>query len=196
MISMLSKKMSSFFVKTNVIAEADREVYNYSLELLIATVLNIVILSILAIVTKTVWQTVLFVVGFVPFRFIAGGYHAKTHFRCLLVLLINYAAFLSIIYFLPPTANIYISIACLLFSVITILIFAPVEHKNKPLSKMEKTKLRKKVIVLLAIYLTALVICICLWSKRIEFVCVGIGMTSVALSMIAAKVRNKLVSNG
>ena len=196
MISAMSKKLASFFVKNKTISEEDQEVYSYSIELLLATIMNVVVLSVLAIVTKTVWQTTLFVVGFVPFRFIAGGYHAKTHLRCLVVLLVNYIAFLTIIYFLPTSANLYVSIGCLLFAVITILSLAPVEHKNKPLSKKEKTRLRKKVIMLLAIYLTALIIGIFLWSQRIEFVCVGIGMTSVALSMIAAKAKNKLCSNG
>ena len=102
LIARMSRSISSFFIVHGVISKDEREVYNYSFEILLATVLNFLVVVILAIVSRTIPQTVFYLLGFLPLRQIAGGYHAKTHFRCLLILIFSYIVFLVLLHFATP----------------------------------------------------------------------------------------------
>jgi accessory gene regulator B len=81
MLPTLSEKLSSFFVRSRIIRPEDKEIYAYSAEILLATVVNFAMLYLIAILTGRAWETTMFIVGFVPLRSLAGGYHARTHFR-------------------------------------------------------------------------------------------------------------------
>lgn len=87
MITLMSKRLSSFFATNSIIKQEDAEVYEYSLEILFSTILNFVAVIIIAILTRKSLLTLLYLLGFIPLRLIAGGYHADTHFRCFGVLL-------------------------------------------------------------------------------------------------------------
>jgi len=86
MIAQMSKKIALFFISNRIINEEDKEVYEYSLELLLSAVLNFSAVIILAVCTGKIMEASLFVLGFVPLRTLAGGYHAKNHFRCFSIL--------------------------------------------------------------------------------------------------------------
>jgi accessory gene regulator B len=94
MITQFSKKLASFFVSKKIIECDDKEVYEYSFEIFLATILNGLFIAITAIVTKTILVTLFYLVGFLTLRGVAGGYHAKNHFRCFFILVFTYGLFL------------------------------------------------------------------------------------------------------
>ena len=114
----------------------DREVYIYSFEILLATLTNLLSLVFLAIVTRTVPETAVYLLGFLPLRQITGGYHVK-NFRCFLILMFSYAMFLLVLFFLPGGFLLPIIAPSILLSLIFVLLFAPSADKNKPLSNEE-----------------------------------------------------------
>lgn len=53
MLSKLAKKMTSFFISRNLIEESRKEVYDYSFEVLLSTLLNGLSLFIIALFSNT-----------------------------------------------------------------------------------------------------------------------------------------------
>lgn len=143
MIARLSKRMASFFVRNKVIKNEDEEVYEYGLQLLLSTVFNGIIALILAIISGTVLQCIYYLAVFVLLRKSAGGFHAKTHFGCCCILVTVLSLFVMFIKFVPNEAYGIVSAIAVAFSVVIILMFAPLEHENKPISDRDKIRLRK-----------------------------------------------------
>jgi accessory gene regulator B len=163
-------------------------------EVLLATVMNFAMLYLLAIVSDQVWQTTMFIVGFVPLRSLAGGYHAKTHFRCLMTLLFTYAVFLAIIYLMPQELYISATMICVSLSLILVWLLSPVEDKNKPLSASEQRYFRGRSRFTILIYAGIVLSGIYMFQHSSEFLCVSIGLLSVSFSLVAAYFENRKIA--
>jgi len=188
MLSKMSQKLSSFFMPD--VSEEDREVYNYSFETLLATLLNLVVLCVLAAITRTFWESLLFIIGFVPLRSLSGGYHAKTHFRCLLTLLLAYVVFWTTITFVPVVAFPWISIISAVISIILVLLLSPIDDSNKPMDEKEKRYFRARSRIAILIYAIIISAGACLSPARKEFISLALGVLPVALSLAVAKLRS------
>lgn len=160
LISALSAWITSIFVSLNVINEDDTKVYRYGFELLISTVLNGIILLIIALISDTFFPCLCFVIAFIIVRRTAGGYHSKTHLGCCATLCIIMCTFVFIIKNLPMKFAFWFSAAFSFLSAIIILLCAPAEHPNQPLSPEKKKRLRKKC----TIYLALLISLVCILS--------------------------------
>lgn len=195
MITRMSAKLSSFFAENGVIEKEDIEVYDYSLQILFSTVFNFVAVVAIALVTKTVWLSFIYLFGFIPLRLTAGGYHAKNHFRCFLVLMGTYAAFLLAVFFLPELVHQVTAFAAIAVSLVLIVVLAPVEDKNKPLSADEVKSFKKKSRVAIVLYAVVIACLLLLLSKDIYGLSLSLGVLSVALSLLASKIKNRIVQN-
>lgn len=189
----MSKRLSSFFAANSIIKAEDKEVYEYSLEILFSTILNFAAVIIIAVLTRKSLLTLFYLLGFIPLRLIAGGYHADTHFRCFLVLLGTYSAFLAVVAFLPDSFVVLSTIITVLGSIILIFILAPVADKNKPVSveDQKKFKLKSRVAVF-AYSAVILVLLFLLPASRIAF-SLSLGILFVSLSLLATKIKNRIV---
>lgn len=190
MISYLSRKISSFFISLEIISYEDFEVYIYSLEILIATLLNFFALCLIAVATRTVVKTAFYLLAFLPLRQLAGGYHAENHLRCFLILMAVYGTFLLLIEYLPISYFVYFIVASLLVSVFLIFRFAPVEDKNKPLSSQEVVEFKKKSRTAIIIYVIATGLA-CLANTEWAL-SMALGILSVALSLAASVIKRNI----
>lgn len=134
MIARLSEKIASFFVCSKIIQNENKEVYEYGLQLLLSTVANGLIALTLAVVSGTLIQCIFYLTAFVVIRKSAGGFHAKTHWGCCCILAVVISVFIVIIKLVPHEFYTVMSIASAVISFVTVLIFAPLEHPNKPLN--------------------------------------------------------------
>ena len=193
MIARLSKRMASFFVRNEVIKSEDEEVYEYGLQLLLSTVFNGIIALVLAVISGTVWQCVCYLAFFILIRKSAGGFHAKTHLGCCCVLVVVLSLFILFIKFVP--ANIYaaITVFAVAFSVIVILVCAPLEHENKPISDKDKKRLRKNSIIYA--FLILFIISLFFVANMLEImVCLALGIFTASSSMLVAVIEKKIKS--
>ncbi len=193
MIARLSKKMASFFVSNEVIKSEDEEVYEYGLQLLLSTVFNGIIALILAIISGTVLQCVCYLVVFVLLRKSAGGFHAKTHFGCCCILAIVLSLFIMFIKFVPNEAYGIVSAIAVAFSVVIILMFAPLEHENKPISDRNKIRLRK-ISIIYAFLFALIVFGFFIAKLKTIMVCIALGMFTASGSMLVAVIEKKIKS--
>lgn len=101
MIHNLSQKLTTTFIHHRIIEAEDREIYIYSFELLLSAVINLAVVVLLICLTGQVWGGVGFVLSFIILRQSAGGYHASSHFFCILSFTVIFSVFLAVIIFLP-----------------------------------------------------------------------------------------------
>lgn len=187
MITHFAKKISHFFIKKNVISQKDFDIYVYSFELLISTLINFVMIISIAIFSRKVTETIFYIVAFIPLRIFAGGYHADTHERCLLILLISYLVFLILISCVSIYLSIIISLVSLGLANIIIYIYAPVEDPNNPMNEKQKRKSKiKSRVVISLISLTALFIILIDTNLGLSL---SLGCFSVGLAIVASKVK-------
>ena len=76
-------------------------------------------------------------------RVYAGGYHADTKLKCYLISLGVYGIFTFLMNVLPKDLYVVVNLFMLVFSLVTILLVAPVIHKNKTVNDIEKKYYRK-----------------------------------------------------
>lgn len=193
MIARLSKRMASFFVRNEVIKSEDEEVYEYGLQLLLSTVFNGIIALILAIISGTILQCICYLAVFVLLRKSAGGFHAKTHFGCCCILAVVLSLFIMFIKFVPNEAYGIVATIAVAFSVVIILIFAPLEHENKPISDRDKNRLGK-ISVIYAVLFTILVFVLFIAKLKMIMICVALGMFTASGSMLVAVIEKKIKS--
>lgn len=193
MIARLSKRMASFFVRNEVIKSEDEEVYEYGLQLLLSTVFNGIIALILAIISGTILQSICYLAVFALLRKSAGGFHAKTHFGCCCILAVVLSLFIMFIKFVPNEAYGIVATIAVAFSVVIILIFAPLEHENKPISDRDKNRLRK-ISVIYAVLFTLLVFVLFIAKLKMIMICVALGMFTASGSMLVAVIEKNIKS--
>jgi len=75
MIARTSRKLSSLFISHEIIPTEDREVYEYSFEVLLSMLVSFVVLFTIAIATGTITNTMVYLAGFVPLRLLAGVFY-------------------------------------------------------------------------------------------------------------------------
>lgn len=121
--------------------ESDRELYKYGLDLIYMYLLNVGVLALAGILAGRFLETLSLLFGFALIQTFGGGYHAKTHLRCFLLMLAGWgAAMLIIPFYAGSPALQYVSA---LSGLAAVFVFAPVEHKNFPLSAGKKEKMRR-----------------------------------------------------
>lgn len=129
---------------TNIDME-HREIYAYSMERYISGIVDFIIFAIVAVVCGIPWETVVFGVFYGPLRKYAGGYHAKTRIRCLvlsiliLLSLVKLAEVLALLSYWKILTIVFLLIAGFL-----IFWLAPVDSENRRLSEEIKNQYRRK----------------------------------------------------
>ncbi len=194
MISQLAKNVAYFFVQKKIISSDTEEIYAYGYEILISETINWIITIIIAFCTGSILETVFYMLAFMRLRESLGGFHAKTHYGCILISTIVYVLFLICIYITPN--DWYWQIIIFGLSLHTELVFkiAPIAHPNKPFSDdREFQKFRKRSIARTFIYGLVVSVFIILpweWSKLLAY-SIMLGMLSASLSMVYEFMKQK-----
>ncbi len=71
-------RVVDYFIQNNIIKEKDKELYLYGLQQGAFILVNIVTTLLIGYAFDMIWQSVVFMVAYLPLRAFAGGYHART----------------------------------------------------------------------------------------------------------------------
>jgi len=162
MIDNLSKRIAAWLARQLLIDNDTEEVYQYGLNLLLGTVLEFLIILIIAFLLGTFYTTALVLFIFAIFRAVAGGSHMSTQGRCLLVGTVQLVA-LGIIAAIPVNTTVLsiLLFGTLLFNLGVTIRWVPGGTEKKPLSD-PAVRRRSKLISLIITFswLTAALILI------------------------------------
>lgn len=140
MISHISEQMLQYLLKSRVINDSDeeKEYYRYGIEITISSLLNIILIIVIGIIFRNVFESIIFLSFFMLIRQFTGGYHADTYFKCNLSFCISFISVLIMYHStyekITISLSVYISILC----VAIILFLCPIENVNKPIPKYKR----------------------------------------------------------
>lgn len=145
----LSTKIVNFFVYEQIIKKEEADVYQYGLEILMENTTITIAFGTLGIALRKGLQTVIYLSVFCGLRRYCGGYHAVTKRGCHMATIFSYLLFLAGIFALKKiTRNLWcVMVITYIVCLLTILLLAPVEHMNKPLTKRVRMVNKRKALL-------------------------------------------------
>lgn len=132
MLKSIAEEVTVLMAANNIIKTEEIEAYTYGLELIIPKVILYAVILVVSLITDTFLMSVAFVILLMCLRRYSGGFHCKTAEICLLVSFLMYLLAIFGYEFVSFIPNMVYGISTVLSSVI-VLIFSPVEDKNRPL---------------------------------------------------------------
>lgn len=157
MFKRLQYKFTNALVNNGIIEKEDFEIYRYGFEVLMYFIVNISVALFIGVIFDRVIHTIMFLSCYCTLRQFTGGYHARNYTECTL----TFAAMYLITNFIANSIDIekykYILILVMIICTFIIYKLAPLEHRNKPLSKDEKKHYRKVAMRILSIILICFV---------------------------------------
>lgn len=135
-----ARLISLMLCKNGVITKEHEVIYTYGLELIISFISTSIIILILGLICNRLLQSIFFISIFVFLRRFTGGYHADTHLKCKLCTIGIFLINLLFVELLNITLITFVIFS--LFSLIIILIFAPIENKNKPIPQTKHKRIK------------------------------------------------------
>jgi accessory gene regulator B len=198
MIKDISEQLTGFFIRTSVIKEEDRQNFNFCFTVIIFDLISLLALVALAIAFGRILETLIYLIAFLTLRFNAGGFHASTHLRCFMTLCCSYIMFLILLAIVPNYLYLSIGLASMMISVPTIFALAPIEHANRKFTPQEVKSFKARCRITACLWLvviSSLLVFVESASVQVLALSGSFGVFSIALSLIAAKITNKLRRN-
>lgn len=188
MISKLSVLLSEELSVKLSSSDDNKEIYKYSIEVLLSLLINIIILTVAAYILKKFVELIVFTIFFSGLRIFAGGYHSKTHIECFTVTLIIFLiSALSSTYFIAIGEGILVF--GILFSVLMIFWLAPSEAENKPLNKKERKKY--KIISRVSVIAFSLAVIVLYYMRdKIGYIYITAAIAMIIESVSLVKVKH------
>lgn len=146
MIYRLSVWLTKWFIKNGYLQQEDYEAYVYCIDSLLAKIVFYISVGIVALFFDIIPITICYYVGFMAFRYTAGGYHAKTELGCMVLSWSVYALMMYALIRLNAASETVIAIVAMSSMAFALLVawrHAPIDHFNKPVSMEKKQRLRK-----------------------------------------------------
>lgn len=192
MIFKLAKRTACFFEEKQVIKRDEVEAYVYSMELLYSLLLNMILAGSIAILTGMIFPITAFLITFIGTRQCIGGYHAKTHLGCMTIFAIVLLGFSILVRRIPVQSAPWICMIAVIISVMLVVLLAPVEHPNKPLSQNEKVRLRKRGLCMVFVVSSLVIVMISFSVARWYGLYFSLGQLTAALAMFCEAVKHKI----
>ena len=181
MLKRIAEKVVNGMMKYGTIPREEKELYVFGVYQTIISGIEILLMLVTGIFWNVAWQCVSFLIVFMVLRRYAGGFHASTLPRC--VLMSWSMVCIGCIWAKNLMLDTRLQIALLLFSGIFIILFAPIPDVHKKLYDYEIQKYRRFSLEIWLVYVMAYVV---LWKLDYrEFAqCIVIGIAMVLLVMI------------
>lgn len=167
-------------IRYQIIKHEQSPIYQYGFEILISSAVTCIIAVGLGLVYKCLVASLLYFGMFVILRSICGGYHANTYWQYNMVFLFVTSIVLFFFRFLPISNFNELHYCIIALSILITAVYAPVENKNKPLTKKKKTVFH--IIGISMTMLLALISCFLQIRLRSPY-CILIDATLLAVSI-------------
>lgn len=162
MISSICRKIAEALGKELGSNNDQVDVYAYALEILLGTTIKLVLMIILAIIFDILSTTLIFLFTLAVFRWLGGGVHLSTYFRCLLVglFMVLGMGFVSSLE-MDGLYIICLYFLSLLVAIYVIVKWVPAGTEKKKVTEIEKRlKKKKESIFALIVWSIGVIACI------------------------------------
>ena len=134
-------------------AKYNIQVYYYGFQIIIGGINKFILLIIPGLLLNILPQLLLTTISFVSLRIWTGGLHLDSYTKCTYISLLSFTITALLAKYI--ILNQFITMSIFLIVLFLILIYAPVEHKNKPIKENKKIKFK---IIALFVLITLFII--------------------------------------
>lgn len=158
MLLRISKRIVSEWSKSEIIMTEYEEAYIYGVQLLLSTLINISCIALISAVAGYSYVWIPFLLGFIPIRITAGGYHAKTPLLCSIIFCGTYCIGLVMLEAIHDTALIPVCLLNSIMAITVVYLYSPLPAHNKPLSQKEMERKRTLSILIVSVLFLSMVV--------------------------------------
>lgn len=145
----LAYAITDYLLRREVIKEAEYDIYAYGYSVFLEQMLQVIGFFVLAFVTGNIGYTVVFLSTFYLLRSSFGGYHAETSICCMVVSYGGWAAVMISANRMQMWQTVPIWLwGVLVLDLVIFILIGPVAHANKPLTAMQKSRNKRKGLLL------------------------------------------------
>lgn len=191
MIEHLANIIVDSMSKNKIIVSEDREEYLYGINIFISSALHLITLFIIIMIMGLYWQGILFNFAYIMLRNYAGGFHAKSSKVCYLISIGICITSLAVIKFFEASSGVIYILS--LFSYIVLMLFSPVEDRNKPLDEIETKVFKVRARIMASIYLLLIIIFCLNGLPEIAFV-ITLSISILSFMVILGVIKNKIIN--
>lgn len=189
-IDVLANKIASFFVNTNCIPKEKKELYRYSVIVVLQSTITIVTMLLIGALFERFFENICFMIVLKLLRNFSGGLHSSRFSVCYSISIASDIAVLFFLLILEPFNNYLWVLFLEVVSVLIIAMFAPVVNKNKPISAKEY-RIYRLLILALSVLLVVISLALLFWSHTLFYV-IGITMTLNSVLIVAEEIKSAL----
>ena len=186
MYQKVAKRISASLIKNGIIDANNREIYEYSYEIMISQTVYILIMILISLMFGAVFESLAFFMGFSICRKFSGGYHASTYIKCHIIFAVNQIVFLLLVKFMKSEYFGLTAILMVIVSFFIIFAVAPIDHPNKPFDENEFSKYKKRSRVFATLLIPLYTLIYILDKNNIFSFSFCIGIFSVSMSLLYA----------
>lgn len=153
MFENIADDLAILLAEKKIIKPENREFYFYGLQLAITKLFFFLVILTISLFTKTFLVSMAFVFMYSAIRQFTGGHHCRSEVSCFFVSILLYLIMILFYDINMYGGKLFLCVTAAI-SVFLVMIFSPIEHKNKPLSVDERKKygrISKVVAIILAI---------------------------------------------
>ena len=186
----IADNIVKLMLNNKIIEENKVVICRWGISHILDTLFNIITFLTIGILFKMPIETIIFTLGYIPLRIYAGGYHAKTPFRCWC--LSNIILVVSLV-LVQNAEKFYIAFGILsLIAVVVLIILMPVEDLHKPLDEIDRKTYKKRGIAILAVEICISVALALLHCNKISLV-LGSIWVLLSVMLILGVIKNNLI---
>lgn len=185
MISFLSRRIALFLRDSDIVDDETAQVCQYGFEIIISTLVGFFTVFLIGICCGELLLAILFYVLFVGVRLSAGGYHASSHLKCKLLLCVCCLSTILTTILFEDYYNLKVQTIIIIFYLLTIFLFSPIEHPNAPLDNF--TMKRNRGISIIVSFILALVIMLGYFEFKKLAMVSSLTLLVVAILMLLSK---------
>ncbi len=187
----LSSTVTDILVENGFVKAADSAVCKYGIDVFLISASEIGSIVLLSLILQNSIETLLWLATFIPIRIYTGGYHADTRLRCFGVFIATYLIFSLMIAYIPIYSGLYLTV--ILLTMIIVLKWAPLQHKNKKVSEPEKQFFRKMSVIFVSIEGVCDIAILLLSINHVYAKAVLYGLFTAGISLLVGKIKNNYI---
>lgn len=190
MLQQFANNLAGYLLKKKIVKEDDFEIYTYGLEALLSTFVNTVLTLVIGIASGMLSFTILFLIAFAILRVYSGGYHAKSHWGCILTFLVLYGCSMFIVRCLPSSFMTAFSLAAMGISLFAVFTLAPLEHVNRPFVGQEYKVFRLVSRIIAVIEAVLIIVLILIDQRHLQSsLTISLAMLSATFVLVYGKIK-------
>lgn len=164
----------------------------YGLEGIYSLIVKISVVILISIITKTLTETLLFILFYAGIRTFSFGWHAKSNIACWITTLLIYNVTLYFIINIDyPT---YIGYIILGISLISMLLWAPADTPKRPLIR-KKQRLKSKILSITVLVLYAVIYVTINSNPLKNIILYSLLIQTILINPITYKITNTRFNN-